>query len=70
MHNLALILEHQGRLEDAEELCIKVLEARIKALPNPHSDVGRAPHSLGSVYMRLGKSASARDLLSTALKTM
>ena len=31
MHSLALVLEHSERLAEAEELCVKVLETRIKA---------------------------------------
>jgi CHAT domain-containing protein len=66
--NLSLTLEMLGDLPRALPLRQEVLDARLRALPEDHSDVQLARSSLGVILYRLGDVEVARSLHEQALE--
>ncbi|KAI9869697.1 MAG: hypothetical protein M1823_008984, partial [Watsoniomyces obsoletus] len=54
MNNLALVLDRQGKYEEAEAMHRRALEAREKVLGREHPDTLTSVSQLGSVLERQG----------------
>lgn len=65
--SLGLLLYHDSRFEEAEELFIKALAMRERLLAVDHPDVAAALNHLGLVYLAQGKYADAEPLFKRAL---
>ena len=69
--NLAMAILRQGRLDEAEELCAEVLEARRVRYKDRRrdTDVATSSHNLAAVYYAQGSLEKAEPLLREALET-
>jgi tetratricopeptide (TPR) repeat protein len=66
LHNLGLVLESQGKYEEAEAMHRRALEAREKVLGREHPDTLVSVSQLGSVLERQGKYEESFSLYSRA----
>ena len=62
VNNLGLVLESQGRYEEAETMHRRALEAREKVLGPEHPDTLTSVSNLGSVLERQGKYEEAEAM--------
>jgi Flp pilus assembly protein TadD len=62
MHNLAVIYGHQGRYQEAEELCEQVLEERKRQLGPDHPNTLGIIRNLASIYRHQGRYQDAEEL--------
>jgi tetratricopeptide (TPR) repeat protein len=69
MSNLALLYQNQGRLEEAEPLCVKALETRRRVLGEEHTDTLTSMNNLAVLYGRQGRFEEAEPLHLEALET-
>ena len=63
MHNLALLYQDQGRVEEAVTLMEGNLEAWQRAVGDNHTFTLQATHALASAYRRSARAAEAVELL-------
>ncbi|KAF4621732.1 hypothetical protein D9613_012173 [Agrocybe pediades] len=63
MHNLALCLQYQGKLAEAEEMYSKVIALQTKILGDDHPSTLASRHSLGSLYVAKGQWEKAEAIL-------
>ena len=67
LHNMALVLDYQGKLAEAETMHREALAMRRKLLGNEHPDVATSLNNLADVVQRQGKLAEAETLHREAL---
>ena len=65
--NLALVLEDENKLQEAESLQREALVIRRKALGNEHPLVSQSLHDLGLVLTKLGNLSAAEAMLRECL---
>ena len=66
-NNIALVLQKQGKLEEAVEMNKKALAIRTKALGKEHLFVGAAYNNIAVVLKKQGKLAEALEMFKKAL---
>jgi tetratricopeptide (TPR) repeat protein len=69
LHAIAIVLQNQGRLDEAEPLMRKVVEVRLRAWGPMHGDTAHATHLLARLLRSQGRPADAEPMYRQALKT-
>jgi tetratricopeptide (TPR) repeat protein len=65
-NNIAMVLEQQGKLEEALELYQKSLDTKIRAVGPDHASVADTKYRMASVHRHLGKHGDAQQLFREA----
>jgi tetratricopeptide (TPR) repeat protein len=68
VHAISLVLQKQGRLDEAEPLMRQVVATRHRALGPSHADTAHATHLLARLLRSQGRPAEAEPLYREALK--
>jgi len=61
--NYAIVLEKQGKLEEAEQMYREVIDGQTAALGAGHTDTLIAKYNLGDLLLKAGDRARPRPLL-------
>jgi tetratricopeptide (TPR) repeat protein len=67
VHNLGDLYSNQGRLTEAEQMYVRALAGREKALGPDHTTTLITVHNLGNLYNDQGKLAEAEQMYQRAL---